>query len=92
MAYTSTQAQTLGLVDAIGYPADAYAYASKKLGLTGMEVVKYEQNQGLLDFLTSQSTLSPPKAAGSVQINGVQINAANLDQLLTPRLLYLWRG
>jgi protease-4 len=92
MAYTATQAQTLGLVDAIGYPPDAYAYAAKKLGITGMEVVKYEQNQGLLELLMSQSNISPPKAAGSVQINGVQINAANLDEIMTPRLLYLWRG
>jgi protease IV len=92
MAYTSAQAQTLGLVDAIGYPADAYAYVSKKIGTTGMEVVKYEQSQSLIEMLTAQSTVPAPKAAGSVQINGIQINAANLDQLLTPRLLYLWRG
>ncbi len=92
MAYTSGQAQTLGLVDAIGYPADAFAYVSKKIGITGMQVVKYEQNQTLIEMLTSQSSISPPKATGSVQINGVQINAANLDELLTPRLLYLWRG
>jgi protease IV len=92
MAYTSGQAQTLGLIDAIGYSADAYAYVSKKLGITGMEVVKYEQNQSLIEMLTSQSTLSPPKASSSVQINGVQINAANLDELLTPRFMYLWRG
>ena len=57
-----------------------------------MQIVKYEQNQGLLELLTSQSNISPPKAAGSVQINGVQINAANLDEIMTPRLLYLWRG
>ena len=92
MAYTSSQAQTLGLVDAIGYPADAYAYVSKKIGATGMQVVKYEQTQGLLELLTAQSAITPPKAASSVQINGIQINAANLDELLTPRLLYLWRG
>jgi protease-4 len=92
-AYTADQAKALGLIDQIGYPTDAYSYAAGKAGLSSPMVVKFEAPESLLDiFASSRSGLPPMKASGGVQINGVQIDATKLEEFLTPRLLYLWRG
>ena len=93
-AYTADEAKQLGLVDQIGYEADAYQYAAPKAGLTNMQVVRFDEPASLLDMFTASSTLPQPKASasGGVQINGIQVDASKIDELLTPRLLYLWRG
>jgi protease-4 len=93
-AYTADEAKALGLVDQIGYEADAYQYAATKVGLKNMTVVKFDEPSSLLELLSSSSKIPTPKAdgGGGVQINGVQIDASNIDELLTPRLLYMWRG
>jgi protease-4 len=92
-AYTSGEALKLGLVDQIGYLADAYTYAGTKAGLKNMMVVRYEEPSTLLEMLSSsKSTLPPAKASSDVQINGIHIDADHLSDLLRPRLLYLWRG
>jgi protease-4 len=92
-AYTADEALKLGLVDAIGYPADAAAYAATAAKLSKMTLVKYDAPPTLLElFSSSAASLPPAKAAGGLQINGVQINAASIDSLLTPQLLYMWRG
>ena len=60
-----------------------------------MTVVKFDEPASFFDaFASGASNLPSPKANGNggVQINGVQIDANKLDELLTPRLLYLWRG
>jgi protease IV len=88
--YTAKEAKSLGLVDAIGYADDAYAYAASKAGLTKMHVVRYSDPAGLLDLLRSQSNLGHPSAT----VNGVNINIDKdaITAILTPRLMYLWRG
>ncbi len=92
-AYTADEAVKLGLVDTIGYPADAYAYAAQKAGLTRMHVVKFEEPPTFAQlFSSSESKFSPAKASGGVQINGVQVDAGKLEELLKPQLLYLWQG
>jgi protease IV len=94
-AYTADEAKGLGLVDQIGYEADAYQYAATKVGLKNMTVVKFDEPSSLLEMLSSSSKIPTPKAdsgGGGVQINGVQIDASKIDELLTPRLLYMWRG
>jgi protease-4 len=92
-AYTAADALKLGLVDQIGYLADAYNYAGNKAGLKNMTVVRYEQPSTLIEMLFSSKSMLPGRSASSsVQINGVQIDAEHLGDLLKPRLLYLWRG
>lgn len=92
-AYTADEALALGLVDQIGYLPDAYTYAESKAGLKNMQVVQYEQPSSLVDLLmSSRSNVPPAQSRDGVQINGVNINAADLQELLTPRLLYMWRG
>ncbi len=91
-AYTAAQALQLGLIDAVGYPADAYAYAAKKAGLTDMTVVRYDRPSTFADLFTSNFTVQPAKAVGSMQGASVSIDAGQLDGQLTPRMLYLWKG
>ncbi len=88
--YTANEAKSLGLVDAIGYADDAYAYAASKAGLTKMHVVRYSDPTSLLDLLRSKSTVNAPSAT----VNGVNINVDKdaITALIAPRLLYLWRG
>jgi protease-4 len=92
-AYTAAEALKLGLVDAIGYPTDAANYAASMAKLTKMTLVKYDAPPTLLElFSSSAASLPPPRSNAGVQVNGIQINSAALDSLLTPRLLYMWRG
>jgi protease IV len=90
-AYTAKQALDMGLVDQIGYQDDACKYAASKAGLTSMTVVKFEEPTGLLKLLQGRSNLPNAQAGGSVKINGVEIDSPQLDRLLNPRPMYLWR-
>jgi protease-4 len=90
-AYTAKQALDMGLVDQIGYEDDACKYAATKAGLTRMTVVKFEQAPSLLKLLSGRSSLPSPQATGSVKINGVDVESPQLDRLLNPRPMYLWR-
>src|SRR5688500_10975420 len=89
--YLADDGRALGLVDAIGYPRDGYAYAAQQANLKNMMVVKYRHPPTIFDALAHSSRVSNP-SAGSVTINGVILNANDLHEVLTPRLMYLWRG
>jgi protease-4 len=93
--YTAADAQALGLVDDIGYLQDAYQYAAKKAGLSKPTVVRYHDPPSFFSALTdSKSNIGGASASGgqSVNVNGINVNAGDLRELLTPRLMYLWRG
>jgi protease-4 len=85
--YTAGQAHKNGLIDQIGYPEEAYAWAAQKAGLTSPTIVRYRQRPTLLDALLGEN------AARSGPIGGVQINIDRglLEDLRQPRLMYLWR-
>jgi protease IV len=94
-AYTASEAKKLGLIDDIGYASDAYDKAAALAGLTNKHVVRYQDPPSFLDVFAAESKLGGMKgAAGGVQINGVNVNvdAALLHEVTTPRLMYLWRG
>ena len=91
-AYTADEALKFGLIDQIGYPADAYSYVETKLGLKNLEVVQYDQSSWLVSLLGSKSNVDPAQARGGVQINGVNLDVGKLEDFLRPRMMYLWRG
>jgi len=92
-AYTADEALKLGLVDQLGYAPDAYNYVESKLGKSNMEVVQFEQPSSLMELLSSsKSNVLPGEARGGVQFNAVNIDAGKLNEMLTPRMMYLWRG
>ena len=88
--YTAADALALGLIDDIGYTQDAYDYAARQAGLTKPTIVKYHEPTSFLDTVMGKSNVNPPQ--GSVNINGVNIDASAVRELTSPRLLYLWRG
>jgi protease-4 len=91
-AYTAAQAVSMGLVDELGYPDDAYMKAASMASLSNMHVVRFEPSVSFLSLLGAQSNLH--REGKGVQINGINVNVGPqlLHELSTPRLLYLWRG
>jgi protease IV len=85
-AYTAGQAMRLGLVDRLGYPADAYEQAAKLAGLSRMMVVRYQQQPSLLETFG----LRPGFARG--QGMDLKLDSRILDEVTTPKAMYIWRG
>jgi protease-4 len=91
--YLAADALALGLIDQVGYRQDAYAYAATKAGLSKPSVVKYEDQPSFMELLTARSTLPAPGAAAQgVTMNGINLDARGISDLMTPRMMYLWRG
>jgi protease-4 len=94
-AFTASQALSYGLVDQIGYSSTAFYVAASLAGnLSNKHVVRYEPIPSLLDALGVESSTANPDATKTVTINGVNVNIDRnwLDELMTPRVMYLWRG
>jgi protease-4 len=91
--YLAADALALGLIDQVGYRQDAYAYAATKAGLSKPSVVKYQDQPSFMELLTARSTLPAPSAAAQgVTMNGINLDAGGISELMTPRMMYLWRG
>jgi protease-4 len=91
--YMGEEAKSLGLVDETGYLKDAYEHAGAKL--SRMKVVKYEDAPTLLSLLGAKGNLPAiEKGSSDVTINGVNVNLdmTKLQEMMTPRMMYLWRG
>jgi protease-4 len=82
--FSSQQALELGLIDAVGYPTDAYAAAETRAGLAaGATVVRFERTPTFFEALgAAEGGIAP----------GVQVDADLIHDMMTPRLMYLWRG
>ena len=91
--YLGPDALALGLVDKVGYLEDAYLHAAA--GLKKPQVVRYQNPPSLLEALSAKSNVGAIGASvggangGSVN---VQLDWQKLQELTTPRMLYLWRG
>jgi protease-4 len=93
-AFTAQEAKSNGLIDGIGYLGDAIAYAKKTASLSNPSVVRYSRPPSLFDIFGASSNLPGTHASGPSTVNGVNVNFDRklVDELLTPRVLYLWRG
>ncbi len=91
-AYTANESLAMGLVDQIGYASDAYDLAGSLAKLANKHVVRYEPTPSLFEALGAESRFGG--AGPGLTINGVNLNFDSnlLDELGTPRLMYLWRG
>lgn len=91
--YNGTDALNLKLVDAIGYLDDAIDLAAQKanLGTAKPQAVRFEKKVGLFEAL-GRSSAQSSKLTLPVGGPGVSIDRSVIDQVLTPRPLYLWRG
>jgi len=86
--FTASQAHQLGLVDQIGYPVDAYAYAATSVGsLNRPHVVRYrEPSPGLLGMLLGGVEASATGQAAT------PAQPLDLSALARPETLDAWRG
>lgn len=99
-AFTAADAKANGLIDQVGYLEDAIAYVASTRGLSQPLVVRYmNPPPSLFDLMRAPSPYGLQNGAGdssAVTVNGVNVNvnvgAKLLDELSTPRVLYLWRG
>jgi protease-4 len=91
--YTARDALALGLIDQVGYASDAYDHAAKAAGLSKRQIVRYQNPPSLFDVLASGES-NAPGLQGKVGPGGVtvQLDWRTVQELTTPRLLYLWRG
>lgn len=89
--YIAKDAVRLGLIDEEGYAEDAYNYAAAQAGLSSPQIVRYEVPPTFLQrLLMSDSKSEAPVASGGGVT--IHVDAKLLDELSTPRPLYLWRG
>ena len=88
--YTATTALNMGLIDAVGYLEDAHNYAAGAAGLSSPTVIRYHDPPSLLQILMASSNVGGASAKG----DGVSVTVDQklLQDLTTPRPLYLWRG
>lgn len=85
--YMASDALKLGLIDQIGYAEDGYSVAARLAGgLSQMNVVRYEQPQGLWGLLGAENG---QQSAAGVNIN---ISPAMIHEIGSPRMMYLWQA
>jgi protease-4 len=87
--FSAREALGNGLVDQIGYQEDAVKWAAQQAKLSKPMVVQYQRRLSGLELLFSRVAAAP--AGEGTRIN-IQIDAAALEELTTPRLMYLWRA
>jgi protease-4 len=99
--FTATEAKASGLIDDIGYLDDVIAHVKSTGGLGNPQVVRYHVPlPGLFEVFFGQSSVGTGQARGTAAGSGVAINngvnvnidARLIDEMATPRVLYLWRG
>jgi protease IV len=92
-AFLAPDAKDRGLIDEIGYTADACAYAATKAGLSGPMIVRFEEPPMWLKLLGADSKVPAGRTGGgNVTINGVNVDSEGLRELISPRPMFLWRG
>jgi len=82
--YLADEAKALGLVDRIGYERDAVDRAASLAGLSEPHVVRYAPRKSLFARLMGAE-------ATEGLTGGVRIDAEWLDEIQTPRILYMWK-
>lgn len=93
--YSAKQASALGLIDSIGYLGDACADVSKVAGLTKPHVVRIERELSFAEKLFGpQASAKVPlgAATGNAGLANVNVDRALVDDVLRPRLMYVWQG
>jgi protease-4 len=94
--YLADEALRIGLIDQIGDISVAIAEASRRAGVSNPAVIKLKEHTSLMDLLGGDSghtPIAPPSgSSGNLEINALKLDASNMRDLLTPRLMYLWDG
>ena len=84
--YTGEQAVSNGLADSMGDMKDAVALAKKRSGVKAAKVILYDRPWGYKANVYSGAPV------GGMQINLLNLSAAEAMMWLQPQFLYLWTG
>jgi protease-4 len=90
-AFMAPEALTMGLIDQVGTANDAYAYAATAAKLSKPQIIRYEAPKTALETLLGGSQ-SKSNIALQFDGNALKVDSAAIEQLVSPRLMYLWRG
>lgn len=92
-AILAEEALQSGLVDAIGYSRDAYKQAATLAKLTKPHIVRYEYVPTFIEALSGNTAEGKlPGAKLSLGNFKVDVDQSFLDEMMTPRPMYIWRG
>jgi protease-4 len=91
-AFLAADALKMGLIDEVGTASDAYAYVAKQVGLGKPHVVRYEPPASLMEALLGGGAESMGNVSVGYVNGELRLGADAVNELLTPRLLYLWRA
>ena len=84
--YSAPQAESLGLVDEIGYLEDAIAEAKLRAGICDADVVCYDRNPGCRHTMYASAPNIPSEIKVKLEVPGLNLNA-----LSSTTFLYLWQ-
>lgn len=87
--YMAGDALKLGLIDQVGYLEDAISYAASTAGLSKPMVVRYEDNPSISELLFGAE--GEGKFGGGRPGVTLHVSREVIDEITTPRLMYLWR-
>ena len=92
--YTAQEGLKNGLIDQIGYADDVYAWVKTTAGLKNPQIVKFQVPMYWLGLFGGESKQRGADAYHRDKPLSITVNldAQTLDELRSPRLLYLWRG
>ncbi len=90
-ALFAPDAVTAGLIDAVGSSDDAFAYAATQAGLARPHVVHFNEPASLLSAFMGDPDAKFDTAL-SFDGKSFKVDATTITELMTPRLMYLWRG
>lgn len=92
--YTAQEGLKNGLIDQIGYADDVYAWVKTQANLKNPQIVKFQVPiywLGLFGGESKQRGADLYRKDKPLSIT-VNLDAQTLDELRSPRMLYLWRG
>ncbi|HEX8325536.1 MAG TPA: signal peptide peptidase SppA [Tepidisphaeraceae bacterium] len=90
--YSGSDALSLKLVDAVGYLDDAIDLAVTQSGGGRPQAIRFERTVGLFEAIGGGSSKSAANVGVGAGPLNVSLDRALIDDLLTPRPMYLWRG
>ena len=92
--YTASDAVKNGLIDQIGYADDVYAWVKTQAGLKNPQIIKYQRPISFMGLFSGESRHRGADFYAKDKPLSITVNldAQTLDELRSPRLLYLWRG
>jgi len=92
--YTANDALKNGLIDQIGYADDVYAWVKTQAGLKNPQIVRFQRPVYWMGFFSGESKQRGADAYHRDKPLSITVNldAQTLDELRSPRLMYLWRG